>query len=59
MLDRQHGKIVFECDSCDAVLDTETGDFDEALAIMKREEWKVQKIGQVWIDACPKCEIDG
>ena len=30
MLDRQHGKIVFECDSCNEVLETETRDFDEA-----------------------------
>jgi len=58
MLDRQHGKIVFECDSCNEVLETATGDFDDALAILKREEWKAQKIGQVWIHACPNCEID-
>jgi hypothetical protein len=58
MLDRQHGKIVFECDSCDAVLATETRDFDDVLAILKREQWKAQKIGQEWIHACPECELD-
>jgi hypothetical protein len=35
MLDRQQGKIIFECDSCKEVLETETRDFDDARAIMK------------------------
>jgi hypothetical protein len=50
--------IVFECDSCPEVLKTETRIFDDARAILKREEWKAQKIGNVWIHACPNCEID-
>jgi Fe2+ or Zn2+ uptake regulation protein len=58
MLDRQHGKIVFECDSCNEVLETETSDFDDALSILKREEWKAEKIGGVWIHACPECKVD-
>jgi hypothetical protein len=57
MLDRQYGKIAFECDSCNEVLKTETRDFDDARAMMQREEWKAQKIGDVWIHACPNCEI--
>ena len=58
MLDRQYGMIVFECDSCSEVLKTETRDFDDALAILKRNQWKAQKVGQDWIHACPNCEID-
>ena len=58
MLDRQHGKYVFECDSCKAVLETETGDFDDAQATRKREQWKAEKVGDVWIHACPDCEVD-
>jgi len=55
MIDRQHGKIVVECDSCDQVLETETGEFDEARAMMKREGWKTRKIADVWLNGCPKC----
>lgn len=44
MIDRQGGKLLVECVSCDAVLDTETDDFNECREIMKREEWKVRKI---------------
>jgi hypothetical protein len=58
MLDRQYGKIVFECDSCQEILKTETRVFDDARAIMQSKEWKAQKIGDVWIHACPECEID-
>jgi hypothetical protein len=56
MLDRQHGKIVFECDSCNHVLETETSDFDEALMILRREEWDARKIGAQWIHTCPECK---
>jgi hypothetical protein len=56
MLDRQHGKIVFECDSCNEVLETETSDFVEALMILKREEWDARKIGDLWIHICPECK---
>ena len=48
MLDRQHGKIVFECDSCNEVLETETSDFVEALTILKREEWDARKISDLF-----------
>jgi hypothetical protein len=56
MLDRQHGKIVFECDSCNEVLETETSNFVEALTILKREEWDARKIGAQWIHTCPECK---
>jgi hypothetical protein len=58
MLDRQYGGIVFECDSCQEVLKTGTCVFDDARAMMQHREWKAQKIGDVWIRACPNCEID-
>ena len=51
MLDRQYGMIVFECDSCNEVLKTETRDFDDARLIMKANEWKAQKIGGR-VDSC-------
>ncbi|MCV0384872.1 MAG: hypothetical protein K5821_00340 [Nitrobacter sp.] len=55
MIDRQGGRILIECDSCDEVLDTETGEFDEALALMKREGWSVRKIADEWLHGCPSC----
>ena len=57
MIDRQSGKILFECDSCDEVFDTETTDFSEALAMIKREDWKVRKIASEWLHGCPKCGV--
>jgi hypothetical protein len=57
VLDRQRGVILFECDSCDEVLDTETKDFDEALANLRRAEWSARKIGRDWIHGCPKCGV--
>jgi hypothetical protein len=60
MIDRQNGGILMiECDSCDAVLDTKTKDFDEAREAMKREGWKVRKIGADWIHGCERCGVPG
>jgi hypothetical protein len=57
MIDRQGGLIVVECDSCNAVLETETADFSEARAMMQREEWKVRKIANEWLHGCPTCGV--
>jgi uncharacterized C2H2 Zn-finger protein len=57
MIDRQGGKILVECDSCDEVLETDTADFAEARALMQREEWKVRKIAGEWLHGCPKCGV--
>ena len=43
MLDRQKGNIVFECDGCDDVLDTGTSNFDAAVNLLNREEWRSKK----------------
>lgn len=56
MMDRQHGgKIIFECDTCDATLDTETADFYDARLMLKTEGWKSAKIADEWLHGCPKC----
>lgn len=58
MIDRQNGGILMvECDSCPAVLDTETKDFAEAREVMVREAWKVRKIADQWLHGCPKCGV--
>jgi hypothetical protein len=45
MIDRQHGKVVLECDSCDEVYDANTDDFGAAWAAAKRDGWRTKKIG--------------
>jgi hypothetical protein len=57
MIDRRRGKIVVKCESCDGVLETDTGDFAEACALMKREGWKFRRIASLWLHGCPKCGV--
>lgn len=57
MIDRQHGKVVFECDSCGEALQTDERDFAEALSMAKHEGWKMRKVGADWVHACPNCEV--
>lgn len=57
MIDRQGGRILVECDSCDEVLDTETADFDEARHRMRREGWHARKIAGEWLHGCPGCGV--
>ncbi len=55
MIDRQGGDVVFECDSCDEVLETEQADFNSAWNRAKREGWRARKIGTEWVHECPQC----
>ena len=55
MLDRQHGKIVFECDDCGAVLETGESDFSDAVSAMRDAGWTSRKIGDVWTHKCEEC----
>ena len=55
MIDRQGGDVVFECDSCDEVLETEQADFNSAWNLAKREGWRARKIGADWCHECPHC----
>jgi uncharacterized C2H2 Zn-finger protein len=57
MIERQGGKILIECDSCDEVLDTDTADFEEARAAMRREGWRIRKIAGEWLHGCPRCGV--
>jgi Fe2+ or Zn2+ uptake regulation protein len=55
MLDRQKGNIVFQCDECGEVLETNTNDFDSARNLLKRERWAVEKIDGEWEHYCSNC----
>lgn len=57
MIDRQHGKLIFECDSCDQVFEPETADFVEAWNSAKESGWRSQKIADVWLHGCPTCGV--
>lgn len=54
MIDRQHGKVLIECDTCDEVFEGESGDFDAVWAAAKAAGWKTRKIGSEWVHGCPK-----
>lgn len=56
MLDRQKGEIIFECDGCGGTLGTETGNFDSARNLLRRERWRAVKVGDVWQHNCPACK---
>lgn len=55
MIDRQHGRFVFECDYCDETLDTDETDWAEALAVFKRERWRSIGQGGEWLHSCSTC----
>lgn len=59
MLDRQRGKIIFECDVCGAVFEPDTGDFTTAIAALRNEDWKAKRTGDVWRHSCPDCGVSG
>jgi len=59
MMDRQHGLILFECDVCGTVLETDERDFDTARGMLRSEGWSARKLGADWVHACSKCGVAG
>ena len=57
MIDRQHGVIVFECDSCDETFEIGSDDFNDTWSAAKREGWRSKKIGEEWVHGCPRCGV--
>ncbi len=56
MIDRQGGRILIECDSCDEVFQGEQGaEWDDVWGPAKREGWTSRKIAGEWLHGCPKC----
>lgn len=56
MIDRQHGKIAFECDGCDETIETGETEWADAIARFRREGWRSEKIGDEWVHLCPTCK---
>ena len=58
MIDRQFGKVVISCDSCDETFEGEKGEpFDAIWAAAKEEGWRTRKIANEWLHGCPKCGV--
>jgi hypothetical protein len=53
--DRQHGVMIFECDSCDETFEIGSDDFSATWMAAKREGWKAEKIGDEWVHRCKGC----
>ena len=57
MLDRIHGEIYFECDSCGDTLETDTKNFPEACTQLKSNHWRARKLSNtIWVHECPQCQ---
>ncbi len=58
MIDRQHGKILIECDSCSEVFE---GEPDEEFAMVwasaKRDGWCARQIAGEWLHGCKICGV--
>lgn len=58
MIDRQNGKILIECDSCDEVFEGEPGEeFAAVWASAKRDGWRLRKVADEWLHGCEKCGV--
>lgn len=57
MIDRQHGNLVFECDSCSETFEAESKDFNTAWSAAKAEGWTATKNGDFWLHGCPECGV--
>lgn len=57
-VERPYGNIVFECDACNETLETNTGNWDAALNMLRHEGWKARKEAaesDEWVHYCDKC----
>ncbi|MBS0369024.1 MAG: hypothetical protein JSS57_07485 [Proteobacteria bacterium] len=54
MIDRQFGRVVICCDSCDETFEGERGEeFDSVWPAAKRAGWRTRKIADEWLHGCP------
>lgn len=53
---RDHGKIIFECDSCTANLETDSSNFDIALEELWRHNWRSYRRNGTYEHRCSDCE---
>lgn len=56
MIYRQNDDVVFECDACGEVFESEDSDFNSAWNQAQRDGWRVKKIGTDWVHSCGRCD---
>ena len=58
MIDRQHNRIMLECDSCPEIFEGKDGEeWGELWSRAKSEGWKTRKIGHDWVHGCQNCGV--
>ena len=58
MIDKQHGKILIECDSCNETFEGGSSEeFAVVWAAAKRDGWRTRKIADEWLHGCGKCGV--
>jgi hypothetical protein len=58
MIDRQHGRVIIDCDVCDDTFEGQRGEeFESVWAGARREGWTTRKIANEWLHACPGCKL--
>ena len=55
MINRKHGELVIECDTCGEEDEAEGDDFHEAWDYWKGFGWRAYKSGDEWEHSCPGC----
>lgn len=55
MLEREHGDIIWQCDGCGELLDTNTADFDAARNMLTRNQWLTKRASDGWQHFCSDC----
>jgi hypothetical protein len=55
LIDRQHGRIVIECDACEATFEADSDEWAEVWASAKRDGWHARKLQSIWLHECPDC----
>lgn len=53
-IDRQYGKVIFICDECGDYNETDKGNFQDALDVLKKDDWLTIKEDDEWLHICPK-----
>lgn len=53
------GEVSVTCDSCEEELtetELEVEGFEELLAAIKKDGWRIEKSGGQWMHTCPDCQ---
>ncbi len=55
MIDRQRGRIIVECDSCEETFESDEGEqWSTFWPRATREGWRSRQIAKEWVHGCPR-----